>query len=141
MVYCAAISTISASFARQKRSETTAAEHRQYMRLFDGWLVRSGFGSYVEVELNAQGALVAVRARRSVETGEIKIIKPEMLIGWMLEMASGSENTPKGTHAAEIAARAGQEAATACGKRFQMQRTKGAYGYAAYSDEPWSLQA
>jgi len=55
--YCAAIDNIASVLARQRRSETTAAEHRMYMRLFDGWLVRSGFGSYVEVEVDAHGVL------------------------------------------------------------------------------------
>ena len=64
-----------------------------------------------------------------------------MLIGWLLDMVNGSENAPKGTHAGEIAARAMQEAATACGRRVDMKRRKGAYGFGPYADEPWSLQA
>ena len=52
---------------------------------------------------------------------------PQMLIGWLLDMVNGSENAPKGTHAGEIAARAMQEAATACGRRVDMKRRKGAY--------------
>ena len=56
--YCAAIDKISATFGRQRRSETTAAEHKMYVRLFECWLVRSGFGSYVEVEVDKVGSLV-----------------------------------------------------------------------------------
>ena len=56
-------------------------------------------------------------------------------------MAVGSQDTPKGTHASDILARAAQEAATACGKRSEMKRKKGQFGCGPYADEPWSLQA
>ena len=39
--YCAAVESCAAVFGRNKRSETTAAEHKMYMRLFDGWLARA----------------------------------------------------------------------------------------------------
>ena len=139
--YCAAVESCAAVFGRNKRSETTAAEHKMYMRLFDGWLVRSGFGSYVTVKLDEHGVLVAVSARRSAETKKIKVVRPQMLIGWLLDMVNGSENAPKGTHAGELAARAMLEAATACGRRVDFKRRKGAYGFGPYADEPWSLQA
>jgi len=139
--YCAAVDQCAKVFGRQRRSQSTAAEHKMYMRLFDGWLVRSGFGSYIELDLDKHGMLVAVRARRSAVTNELKIVRPQMLIGWLLEMASGSENTPKGTHPSEIAARAAHEAAAACGKRAHHQRTKGVFGYGPFAAEPWSLQA
>ena len=41
--YCDAIDKVSAVFGRQKRANTTAAEHRMYIRTIDGWLVRKGF--------------------------------------------------------------------------------------------------
>ena len=138
--YCKAIDKISSVFGRQRRSETTAAEHRMYMRVLDGWLVREGFGSYVEVVINKAGSIVAVRARRDAD-GVMKVLRPQMLIAHLLQMAQGAASTPKGGHAADIAARSGQEAVTVCGKRSQMKRTEGAYGYGAYADEPWSLQA
>ena len=106
--YCNAINKISSVFGKQKRSNTTAAEHRMYMRMIDGWLVRKGFGSYVEADVNKHGELVAVHPRRTA-TGEIKVVKPQMVIGYLLEMASGSKDTPKGGHASELLARAGQE--------------------------------
>ena len=138
--YCDAIDQVSAVFGRQKRSNSTAAEHKMYMRIIDGWLVRKGFGSYVEAEVDKHGVLVEVRARRTA-TGEIKVVKPQMLIGYLLEMASGSAQTPKGGHAGDLLARAGQEAVSACGPRSKMNLKKGTYGSGAYADEPWSLQA
>lgn len=139
--YCDAIDKVSGVFGRQRRSVSTAYEHKQYMRLFEGWLVRKNHGSYVSIVLDEHGMLAEVHAKRSAETGEIKVIPPQMLIGWLLDMAVGSQDTPKGTHASEILARAAQEAATACGKRSNMKRKKGQFGCGSYADEPWSLQA
>ena len=139
--YCDAIDKVSGVFSRQRRSVSTAQEHKQYMRLFEGYLVRKNHGSYVSIVLDEHGMLAEVHAKRCAETGEIKVVPPQMLIGWLLDMAVGSQDTPKGTHASEIHARAAQEAATACGKRSEMKRKKGQFGCGAYADEPWSLQA
>ena len=57
----------------------------------DGWLVRKGFGSYVEAEVDKFGELVAVHPRRTA-TGELKVVKPQFVIGYLLEMASGSKD-------------------------------------------------
>ena len=81
-----------------------------YMRLIDGWLVREGFGSYVEAIVGENGQLIDVVPRRTAD-GEIKVLKPQMLIGHLLKMASGSKDTPKGGHADDILARAGQDMA------------------------------
>jgi hypothetical protein len=138
--YCDAIDKVSAVFGRQKRSNSTADEHRMYIRMLDGWLVRKGFGSYVEAIFDKHGLLVEVRPRRTA-TGEVKVLKAQMLIGYLLEMASGSKDTPKGGHAGDLLAQAGQEAVSACGVRSKMKRKKGTYGTGACADEPWSLQA
>ena len=103
--------------------------------MIDGGLVREGFGSYVEAEVNRHGELVAVHSRQTV-TGEIKVVTPQMLIGYLLEMASGSKDTPKGGHAGDLLARAGQEVVTACGPRSKMKFKKGAYGSGLCADEP-----
>ena len=138
--YCDAIDKVAAVFGQQKRANSTADEHKRYIRTIDGWLVRKGFGSFVEAEVDKHGQLVAVHARRTA-SGEIKVMKPQMIIGYLLEMAAGSKDTPKGGHAGDLLARAGQEAVTACGPRSKMKLKKGAYGTGAYADEPWSLQA
>ena len=72
--YCDAIDKVSAVFGRQKRSNSTADEHRMYIRMLDGWLVRKGFGSYVEAIFDKHGLLVEVRPRRTA-TGEVKVLK------------------------------------------------------------------
>ena len=59
----------------------------------------------------------------------IKVLKPQMLIGHLLEMSVGSESTPKGGHAADLAARAATEVASACGPREKMRcaRARGSW--------------
>ena len=42
--HCESIDKCASVFGRQKRSNSTAAEHKMYMRVIDGWLVRKGFG-------------------------------------------------------------------------------------------------
>lgn len=110
---------MSEAVAKQKRSVGTADEHKMYTRLFDGWLVREGFGSFFEAIIE-NGRCVQVRARKH-EDGTLKVIKPQMLIGHLLEMSVGSKGTPKGGHAADLAARAAMEVATACGPRSKMR--------------------
>ena len=117
--YCKAIATATKIFGKKMRGQSTADEHVMYIRLIDGWLTRMGFGSYVEAEL-ADGRCVAVRARRRAD-GTIKVMRAEMLMGHLLEMAVGGESVPKGGHAADLMARAATEVATACGKRSKMR--------------------
>ena len=125
--YCAAIDKVSRVFGKQRRAQSTADEHKMYMRLLDGWFVREGFGSYVEAVI-VDGRCIEVRARRR-DDGTMKVLKPQMLIGHLLEMSVGSESTPKGGHAADLAARAATEVANACGPREKMRcaRARGSW--------------
>ena len=70
--YCDAIDKVAAVFGQQKRANSTADEHKRYIRTIDGWLVRKGFGSFVEAEVDKHGQLVAVHARRTA-SGEITL--------------------------------------------------------------------
>lgn len=81
--------------------------------------MRQGFGSYFEAIVE-DGVCVEVRLRKRAD-GSVKVVKPQMLVGYLLEMAAGSASTPKGGHAADLAARAATEVATACGPRSQMR--------------------
>lgn len=143
--YCAAIDRCAGAFGEQRRSVTTAAEHAQYMRIFDGWLLRSGFGSYVEavgVTDEASGVVTKVTVKARVDaTGRKKVVRPQLLVGYLLQMAVGSKQTPKGGHLDDLKARAALETASACGKRIAFKRKEGKCGYGAYGDESWSLQA
>ena len=68
--YCDAIDKVAAVFGQQKRANSTADEHKRYIRTIDGWLVRKGFGSFVEAEVDKHGQLVAVHARRTASASE-----------------------------------------------------------------------
>ena len=81
--------------------------------------MREGFGSFFEATFE-NGICVLVSARK-LEDGTPKVLKPQMLIGYLLEMSVGSKSTPKGGHAADLAARAAMEVATACGLRSKMK--------------------
>ena len=76
--YCAAMQRVSRVFGKQRRSNSTADEHKQYMRIFDGWLVRKGFGSFVEAEIE-HGRCVALHPRRKAD-GTVKVMKGDLLI-------------------------------------------------------------
>ena len=83
--YCAAISKVSDVFGKSNRSQTTADEHKAYTRIIDGWLVRKGFGSYFEAVLSDEdGRCLAVKLRKR-EDGTLKVLKPEMIVGHLLE--------------------------------------------------------
>ena len=50
-------------------------------------------------------------------TGELRVLKPEMVVGMLLEMATGDENAPKGGHPDDLARMASSEAKNICGPR------------------------
>ena len=50
--YCTAVQKLSRVFGKQRRSNSTADEHKMYMRIIDEWMVRQGFGSFVEAEID-----------------------------------------------------------------------------------------
>ena len=64
--------------------------------------------------------------------GEKRIISPEMLVGLLLEMATGSSRTPKGGLAGVAKASDNGKAAPS---------TSGKFGERAYKDEPWGIVA
>ena len=68
------------------------------------------------------------------------MVRPELLVAWLLEMAVGAKTAPKVGTAAYIAAQIGTEVASACGLRSKIKRTEGQFGFGNCADEPWSLQ-
>ena len=67
-----------------------ADEHKMYMRIFDGWLVRQGFGSFVSAEIE-HGRCVSLQPRRKAD-GTVKVVKAEIFVGYLLKMATGSSS-------------------------------------------------
>jgi len=68
---------------------------------------------------------------RSVD-GSTVVMLPEMLVGLMLEMVSGSEFTPKGGLSKLLEAHEAAE---------PMPPRSGVYGRGCYKDEPWGVVA
>ena len=115
-------------------------EHDMYMRLINCWAERSGFGTYVVPREGAKDT-PAVRAAVDKRTGLPMVLKPEMIVGLLLEMATGDENMPKGGHPDDLKRLASTDEKHLAGPRGVWKRKQGDYGYGAYGNEPWSLQA
>ena len=95
--YCQAVRGATETFKEGHRATSTAMEHDMYMRLINCWAERSGFGTYVVPREGAKDT-PAVRAAVDKRTGLPMVLKPEMIVGLLLEMATGDENMPKGGH-------------------------------------------
>ena len=116
--YMAEIDGVAHAFGGQKRSQGTEDECLKYVMAVEAWLVRSKFGSYFIPEHDADGRLAAVRPQRD-QTGELKVVPEQLIVGMLLEMATGSKNAPKGRGAAEIESEA--EVPSATGLRRKMR--------------------
>ena len=64
----------------------------------------------------------------------------QLLVAWLLQMATNDKAVRKGGTAAYLASLAAHEVATATGPRSLMRRTEGVFGFGPYANEPWSLQ-
>ena len=76
-------------------------------------------------------------------SGRAKVLYPEMLIGMLLEMGSGSKKTPKGGLKDLLEARVPRRLGDI---RLRMvtadsKKVLGKFGAGAYKDEPWSIVA
>jgi hypothetical protein len=139
--YCKAMRGTTETFKDGHRANSTAKEHDMYARLINCWAERSGFGTYVVEREDAAAEPPTVRAAVDEETGVPKVLKPEMIVGMLLEMATGDKNMPKGGHPDDLARLASTDEKNLAGPRAAWKRKKGEYGYGPHSDEPWSLQA
>ena len=72
-----------------------------------------------------------------VVDGKMKVMLPEMVVGMLLEMVTGSETTPKGGLKELLAV----HEAAARGEMVEVKEKTGAFGRGAYADEPWSCVA
>ena len=64
-----------------------------------------------------------------------------MIVGLLLEMATGDENMPKGGHPEDLAMLAQTDEKQLTGPRTSHERKKGEFGYGPHCEDPWSLQA
>ena len=113
-----------------------------YVRLVSCWAERSGFGTYA-VERKAKDGCTspAVQIAKDARTGAMRVLKPEMIVGMLLEMATGDENMPKGGHKVDLESLTTTDDKNICGPRLDWKRKEGDNGYGAYGDNPWSLQS
>ena len=141
--YCKAVRGATDTFKDAHRATQTALEHDMYMRLFNCWTERSGFGTFVVDRPDRVPGEEPPTAQiaKDAATGEVRVVEPEMIIGMLLEMATGDENMPKGGHADDLTRLAGSERKHICGPKLKWKRKQGEHGFGAYCDEPWSLQA
>ena len=140
--YCKAMRQSTTTFKEGNRAASTAAEHDMYVRLINCWAERSGFGTYaIERKGNADGTSAAMQIAREARSKALRVLKPEMIVGLLLEMATGDPNMPKGGHASDLARLAKSDSLNICGPRTQWKRKEGEFGSGPYSEEPWSLQA
>ena len=127
--YINAMDKVSAAFGAQLRSQTTGDEHKAYMRILERYLVRTGFGSYVEVIVDKTAGLgYVLRARRDA-SGAIKMLPPQIFVGYLLEMAVGSKEVPKGGHVDDVRVAVITELSSACGQRDTWRRREGKFGH------------
>ena len=96
--YCKAVRGATETFKEGHRATSTALEHDMYMRLINCWAERSGFGTYVVPRENANGEAPTVCAAVEKRKRLPKVLKPEMIVGLLLEMATGDENRIPSTH-------------------------------------------
>jgi hypothetical protein len=138
--FCAAVRKVATVFGKGMRAQSTADEHVRYIVYIDKYLVRMGHGSFVTITSTSDdGVVLKVEPRKHAVTGAIKVIRPEMIVALLLDMASGSEDAPKGGHAEDISANVDHELVNACGPRALQKRKAGQFGTGKYADECWSL--
>ena len=140
--YCQAVRGCTETLTESHRATSTATEHDMYMRLINRWAERSGFGTYVVPREGVErDNPPAVRAARDERTGALRVLRPEMIVGLLLEMATGDANMPKGGHPDDLKVLASTDDKNISGPRTAWTRQEGEFGYGPHCDDPWSLQA
>jgi len=141
--YCQAVRGATETFKEGHRATSTALEHDMYMRLINCWAERSGLGTFVVGRDGAKDPPDSSCSCGAVDerTGLPMVLKPEMIVGLLLEMATGDENMPKGGHPDDLARLVATDEKNLAGPRRGWKRKQGDYGYGAHGNEPWSLQA
>ena len=114
--WCDEVDERSGTFCKSQRASLTSEEHDRYMWIFNEYLKRQGHGSFVVRTDAAVGVTLAPRTSSTgllaptvdEATGKINVVKPQMLVAYVLDMACGSPETPKGGHALDEPWRSGR---------------------------------
>jgi hypothetical protein len=145
-------------FGRFHHTTNTLGCNDRYMVWLDSWGKLSGFGSHIVVDATVRCVAMCLQWRESRASehvaksvcvvcaqlepgrigfitpakrdGEVRVMLPEMLVGCVLEMVTGSELTPKGGL---------ERLVSAFEAKLERPKSSGAFGEGAYKDEPWAL--
>ena len=97
-----AIDAATENFGRAGRAGSTSYEHDLYMWAFNEYLIRQGFESFVDLVKVGQKMKATSSTGRLAPTydddGAMRVVTPQMLLSYILDMAAGSEEAPKGGH-------------------------------------------
>ena len=94
--YAAAIRDVTRVFGRIHQTNATLEEHDRYMVWIAAWAQISGFGEYLEIDERLKPGDDGYVKPKLADDGSQRVMMPEMLVGMLLEMASGAKSAPKG---------------------------------------------
>ena len=90
--YVAAIRKTASLFATCHHKTTTLAAHDSYMVWLDSWSKLSGLGPLVDISVNKAPGELGFIVQHVGTSGPV-VMLPEMLVGVLLEMVTGSKMT------------------------------------------------
>ena len=100
--WCTEMGNLSGTAFTEFRSPRTSYEYDVYTWAVNEYCIRQGHGSYVEVVEAGQSATscssTGFLKPTYDEQGRMKVMKPEMLLAVIMDMATGSKEMPKDGH-------------------------------------------
>ena len=94
------------NYGKAIRAQTTSDEHDQYFWSFNEYGKRQGFPSYTErTKLNevlrASSGSGRLKPTYETESGMMRVAPWQLVLAFLLDLGSGSSETPKGGHPAD----------------------------------------
>ena len=100
--WCKAVDAASAGYGKSNRAQSTANEHDLYAWSFNQYAIRQGFGSFLErcgKEERAPKSSGTGRLKPTCDDkGAMRVAPQQLVLAWLLDLGSGSSETPKGGH-------------------------------------------
>ena len=100
--WCKDVDAASAGYGKSNRSQSTANEHDLYAWCFNQYAIRQGFGSFLErcgKEERAPKSSGTGRLKPTCDDkGAMRVAPQQLVLAWLLDLGSGSSETPKGGH-------------------------------------------
>ena len=93
--FAVAVRESASEFANAHRAKSTGKEHEEYAMRFEDYLVYAGHGSFFQEVPGVKRGEGSV-ALQAGPKGEPKVAAPELIVAWLQESYTGSENAPKG---------------------------------------------